>query len=187
MLTYETLAPFMLEVAAEYRALQHTPHAHDVHRAYDALKTELWRQYQTIPFAVSFEDTDPYSSSKHMFERIATTGCLRVYRYADLPHAHPFAEVAPNGETFNSVFRAVHDALAHYPERNSFSLVGEFKAYRAHVRLMSDGNMQLAAHALMTETIGQNAQYHFGAVDREFAQQVAALLPRSLFVHSLLL
>ena len=183
---YPELTDYLTSVAHAYERAQHTPIDPSTIHAYGALKTELWAQFQVLQafVRVTFTEHDPYGSSQEMFESIAH-GSLSVYgNTRGVPIDHPLAGMAPNGQIFNNIFRAVHDGLAHYPERNSFSMKGEFKAYLAHCRLLSHD----AQRALFTETVGQNAWYHFGPMStlggKVFAEQKATLLPFSLFDNS---
>ena len=176
------LEHYLRYVASEYERAEHRPNDAYTRFCYYTLKRDLWAQFDVLKvFArVTFTATDPYGGSREMFESLGR-GSLSVYNVADIPSDHPFAERAPNGETFNTIFRAVHDGLAHYPERNSFGKLGEFKAFRAHCRLLGRD----AQRALFTETVGQNAWYHFGPLAehgrRYFAEQKATILPVIVF------
>lgn len=176
-----TLDDYLRTVASVYESARHAPKDAYTRHCYYQLKRDLWAQFNVLNAftRVTFTTTDPYGSSREMFESL-DRGSLSVYSVADIPSDHPFSERAPNGETFNSVFRAVHDGLAHYPERNSFGKLGEFKAFLAHCRLLGWDSQR----ALFTETIGQNAWYHFGPklLDRRaFAEQKVTILPFPLF------
>jgi hypothetical protein len=175
---------FMSDVAEQYSYLRHTPAELETKLAYALLKYELSRQYfeLTERLTVEFSDVDPYPSSAAMFEDISA-GRLIVYTCADMPVDHPFTELhTPTRQPYNVIFRAVHDGCAHFPERNNFSAIGEFRAFRAHCRLMP-GNLR-AFQALAAETLGQNSWVNFGYVNRTleqsaqlYAEQKAALLP----------
>ena len=170
-MTIETL---LQSLAPVYDSANHDAEDYVTASAYAALKTELWAQFQSIPFGVRFTVHDPYQTADEMFSALDSGSVLQVFTLADLPADHPFTELAPNGESFNSVFRAVHDALAHYPLRNDFSMRGEFRAFQAHARLLSP----LAQWAVATETLGQQAWLRYGPTPGEFAEQKAFLLPR---------
>jgi hypothetical protein len=174
------LDTYLAAVSDAYDALPHEPTSELVALCYRELKTELWWQYQLLSafVRVSFTAVDPYGGSREMFDSVEH-GSLAVYTVADLPAGHPFAEATPNGQLYNTVFRAVHDGLAHFPERNSFGKVGEFKAYLAHRRMLVS---PLARWALATETIAQNAWFHMHS--RTFAPQKATLLPLTLVSES---
>lgn len=162
-------------VAKAYRSLVHSPTNALVLAAYAALTEELWQQFEVLSKAYTFvfTDVDPYGSSGAMFAELDMVRTLRVYTVVDMPADHPFARLAPNGQTFNSIFRAVHDALAHYPNRYSFSAAGELAAFREHCRFLSP----LARWAVATETLGQNAYYQ---THKRYAPQIADLLPAVL-------
>ena len=140
-------------VSAAYSTLRHQPEAPHVRLAYSTLRIELWQQFQrlTRDIQVMFTTTDPYATSLAMFDDIYLRRQLRVYSAADLPTGHPLLERAPNGLPYNLIFRAVHDGLAHYPGRHSFSMRGEFRAFKAHCRMLSLD----AQWAVATETLGQ--------------------------------
>jgi hypothetical protein len=179
------LPAFLSRVAAEYDTLSHRPHDTDVRQGYLALCEALDAQFTTLLglMAVRFTTVDPYPTSGAMFDGIERTHTLDVYTAADLPINHPLAMThEATGQTFNSIFRAVHDGLAHFPGRHTFGYRGEFAAFKAHARMLA-GNVP-AIHALATETLGQNAWYNFsrrnlGNVRKQFAPQYAALLPWS--------
>jgi hypothetical protein len=184
------LSAFLLRVAAEYDTLSHTPEDTRVRASYDALCDALAGQFSRLASEVQirFTAVDPYPTSAAMFDDIHA-GRLSVYTVADLPHRHPMLRVHPaTAQTYNVIFRAVHDGLAHYPGRHTFGYRGEFAAFKAHCRLMA-GNVP-AMHALATETLGQNAWYNFGpkpgkAYGKIFAPQKAALLPWSIVRQAL--
>jgi hypothetical protein len=179
------LPAFLTRVASEYEALSHRPHDTDVQAAYHSLCECLDAQFHTLCGLVDirFTSVDPYPTSAAMFADVAENRRLKVYTVADLPSFHPMGQLHPSGQTFNAIFRAVHDGLAHYPGRNSFGYCGEFAAFKAHCRMMP-GNVK-AMHALATETLGQNAVYNFGDIRGTFAPQYAALLPWSTIRQAL--
>lgn len=171
------LEEFLQDIAREYDALP----THGFHAPYNQLMRELDTQFDILSafVRVEFTDRDPYLSADGMFHSIDKLRVLSVYRLADLPSGHPFERThTRTGQTYNSIFHAVHDGLAHYPNRYSFGRVGEFKAFCAHCRLLSP----LAQWAVATETLGQNAWYHFapGRIGpKTFAPQKYALLSRA--------
>lgn len=181
-----TINPALLgTVARYYGAMVHAPDCQPVAHAYTVLCAELWRQFEDMTdfIGVGFTDKDPYTGSMALFQDINQYGLFRVYTGgADLPAGHPLARTAPNGQTYNTIFRAVHDGLAHYPIRASFSVAGELQAFERHYRMLSP----LAGHAIATETLGQNAWFNFGphadlpVRTRPYAPQKATLLPLSL-------
>lgn len=176
------LPAFLTRVAAEYDTLSHRPEDVAVRASYDTLCDALAVQFSRLSALVQirFTAVDPYPSSAAMFADLEQGG-LSVYTIADLPHRHPLLRIHPaTAQPYNVIFRAVHDGLAHFPERLPFSYRGEFAAFKAHARMLA-GNVS-AIHALATETLGQNAWYNFstrnlGNFRRVFAPQYAALLP----------
>jgi hypothetical protein len=180
----DTMNARLTTIADTYARLPHTPTAPEVQAAYRTLCGELWTQYQDMirTINVVFTTEDPYRTSGEMFTDVELFGNLRVYNRVHLPCGHPMAWQAPNGQTFNSIFRAVHDGLAHAPIRASFSAAGELAAFRRHYAMLSP----LAGHAVATETLGQNAWFNYGpyaalpSSGRPFAEQKACLLPLTL-------
>lgn len=170
------MSPSLDRITDAYACMAHTPHARDVWRAYSMLSSELWQQFARLPMHVTFTDTDPYATS-HEMHTACDRGHLAVYRGADLPDAHPLSFLAPNGETFNSIFRAVHDGMAHRFGRYGFGVEGELCAFRVHWHSLL--LTPPAQHALATETLGQTAVY---ARTKTFAAQKAGLLPLSLIL-----
>lgn len=164
-----SLTNYLERVAPAYSRMRHSPQHAFVRFAYATFRTELWQQFQAIPTAVTFTTSDPYANASELFAAMET-GVLAVYTADGVPDSHPLARTAPNGETFNSIFRAVHDALAHYPERNDFTVVGEYRAYLAHARLLSP----IAIAALFTETVGQQSILR---TTGHYAEQKAGILP----------
>ena len=175
------LESLMRQIADYYDSHIHEPEAIAVVESYAALKSELWQQYQLLTafIEVYFEPVDAYDNAIELCRQIQNKRWFVVRNSVDSLHAnHPLSEIAPNGETFNSIFRAVHDGFAHYPSRNDFTLEGEFKAFQSHARLLSP----LAIHAVATETLGQQAAMRFGVASQSnsFAEQKALLLPLTL-------
>ncbi len=159
-------------------------------RCYAALCRELSAQFDVLRafIPVYFTAADPYKNSAEMFADISGAAAagrwdytprLRVFTGGEpIAAGHMFSHVAlRTGETYNHVFRAVHDGLAHYPGRHSFSALGEYRAFLAHARLLSPD----AIRALATETLGQNAYYN---VHGKYAAQKFALLPPALIARA---
>ena len=173
-------------VAYHYAEMHHAPDTLRVEASYDAFKRSLLWQWDVLVSFVSVEfvEVDPYASSSAMFEDIWKRSRLRVYVSAELPINHPLVDIhRPTGQTFNTVFRAIHDGLAHYPGLHSFGPLGEFRAFKAHARML--GTDYLAIMALATETLGQNAYYHCGPLPGTFAPQKAGILPSSIVAMAL--
>lgn len=129
----------------------------------------LWQQWTAVScaYGVTFTPDDPYKTSAALFEAIES-GSFRVFSGGNpLPRFHPLRfEAYACGDTLsrqtrNAIFRAVHDVYGHYArgECNSFSAVGETRAYQAHAR-----TLPLAAlPALTAETLAQVAWFYAGA------------------------
>lgn len=180
----------MSRLARAQDTLVHSPEQLPISLAYRELKRALADQFQIVQAFVNVEfvSVDPYADSLQMFGDIRYRHRLKVYIGADMPRTHPLAATHPaTGQTYNVIFRTVHDALAHYPERLAFGPIGEFRAFQAHARLLR-GNTG-AIHALATETLGANAWFNFGPRSHEtpkpFAPQVADLLPWPMIVEAL--
>lgn len=169
-------------LASDYAALPTLSFDSAVDDAYCALRTELIGQWHSLPFEPTPVDDNPYGHSADMFEDIQVNGRLLFLRTAagSLHRHHPLAMGnCGTGLLYNDLFRAVHDYYGHYSGRNTFSAVGEEKAFRLHARMFSP----LAVKALATETRGQNSWFNFGPHknlppnQRPYAEQKAGLLP----------
>ena len=189
------LSAYLTRVASAYAAARHEPEDATVTRCYRAFTSAIEAQYRALCAFVDvrFVASDPYTLSAPMWADLSR-GRLSVYTFAELPSAHPMRAAIPydGGEiAINLAFRAVHDAFAHYPERlhhdglDAEPGYDEFRAFRAHVRLMA-GNAD-AIRALFTETVAQNATYHYGAHPGTFAAQRACVLPEALILQALTL
>lgn len=182
------LSTFLRRVAHTYATAQHTPRDPYTAECYCAFAQVLSAQYAllTAYVNVEFTDIDPYPTSEPMWHALGW-GHLQVYTYADLPPDHLMNRQNSRGHV-NLMFRAVHDAFAHYPERLRHDGLDrepgydEFHAFRAHVRLMH-GNLP-AISALFTETVAQNASYHYGLTPGTFPPQKAVILPQALILEA---
>ena len=218
-----TLLNLLQRIATVYDTLTHSPHDTVVIRAYAAFKTALLTQYRAIPYRVLFVDTDPYLDSADMFRKVEASGILQVYTGGELPENHPMhkpmhcpcchsnaftvvgcpdcgsepiGRIGQSTPTYNHIFRAIHDALIHIPNRFSFGPVGEFKAFQAHAKMLVSpfgaqwakgswvGDSE-ALRALATETLAQSARFNTIGNAKTFAPQKACLLPDSLIVEAL--
>ena len=74
---------------------------------------------------------------------------MKVYTKGE---PHPLMSEQENG-----IFRAVHDYYGHYKTKGNFKPEGEFKAWKAHLKMFS----KIARQVLNTETIFQVAVYFF--------------------------
>ena len=134
---------------------------------------------------ITVTDTDPYADAAPMWADIRDHRHLAIYSGGTLPAGHPMADTAmllsDRSISWNIVFRAVHDGLAHYPGRNDFSPAGEWRAFQAHARLCTS---DASRHAMFTETLGQNAWMQ---IHGEYAPQKAVLLPYDLVQRAIAL
>jgi len=175
------------EIAKIYDEAKHDPSDPRVKAAYDALKSETLAQFHHLrdDLGLKFKPQaeDPYKSAGEMMDDIKKNNQLKVYSTADeLPKDHPLSEVAPGtgGQTYNTVFRWVHDAMGHAAGGNDFSENGEKSATEAHAQMYSD----TARPAMRAETEGQTSWFFHNpkvvageAHPGEFAPQKATILP----------
>lgn len=173
------------EIARIYHESKHDPTDPRVKAAYDALKSETKAQFDHLrATGLKFEPTveDPYKSAGEMMTDIRDNNRLKVYTGgADLPKDHPLAEVDPKtGQTYNTLFRWVHDAYGHAAGGNDFSENGEKSATEAHAQMYSDA----ARPAMRAETEGQTSWFFHNpdvaagkTQPGEFAAQKATILP----------
>ena len=172
---------YLADVARAYDALPADDSSPVVLRCYAALCRELSAQFDVLSAFVSvhFTPADPYKTSRELFDSIGVYRHMRVFTGGEpIAPNHMFAHRALiTGENYNLVFRAVHDGLAHYPGKHSFSALGEYRAFLAHARLLSPD----AVRAIATETLGQNAYYN---VHGKYAPQKFALLPPALIARA---
>jgi hypothetical protein len=159
--------------------------------AYLAFKGEILDQlvglYDIIRIDVC--EHDPFSSFTAMRDHANSHNRLLVYgQLPAMPADHPLAELIPAGliegprklQSYNTAFRAVHDYYGHIMPGNSFSEVGEAKAWLAHRGMFPRG---IARLALINETIAQSSFYFQakanGAAGQPFATQYANIYPGS--------
>jgi len=179
----QNLETFGTLCAGIHQAAKHEPNDPKVMAAYDCLKVNLMLQYLALPVACIFTDQNPYKDSTELRTRVPAEGVLFVYSGGDLPGDHPLAEFIPERAiNWNCIFRAVHDYIGHISGNNSFSYVGECRAFLAHAKTLP----ALAHGALAAETIAQNSWFNFGpykhtpANERPFADQKAYVFPASI-------
>ena len=163
----------------------HAPDAFEVRLAYDALKRETLAQFEALMstgWSFSFSNVDPYANSQELRDD-AKNRSSRVYTGGDLPADHPLAEMTSHGQSYNTLFRAIHDVLGHVATGTGFGPSGELCAFQEHAKAFSGE----ALPALMAETYAQNAFVNFGphnpqklpASLRPFADQKAYAFPIS--------
>lgn len=158
--------------------------------AYAALGAETKKQYlflqeagySLIPWG---GEGQPYPSSKEALNDIAKNKRLFYFKsvnegesafgsqgVTDAIKANPLladagipindSEGKPYTQTFNDLFRAVHDVFGHSAEGYQFGQRGEENAYRSHYGMFTP----LARGAMATETRGQNSWVNFGPLRR---------------------
>ena len=163
-------ADLPLEISARIaKAFDDTPEdltGQEVNKAYRAFKRELIKQYRLLKTVIKFEFTEenPYNESKAMFKDMEENGRLKVFTGG---------EYHPKMKGLNKIFRAVHDCFGHYINGNSFSAMGEYKAFLHHKQTFS----KEAQKALFTETIAQNSYYR---IKKEFSKQKTMILSESV-------
>lgn len=137
--------------------------------------------YEMIPWGGKGQ---PYSDSADMIEDLRKNKRLYYYKTVNPDEAATFgsdpaalqeamrknplledagvevldSEGNPYQQTYNDLFRAVHDIMGHGAEGFQFGARGEENAYRSHAVMFSP----LARQAMATETRGQNSWVNFG-------------------------
>lgn len=147
-----------------------------IHDSYIAFMRECIEQFNWMRMngvVVEFEDDDPTPltengapSFKGFVEKVEQEQKLRVYRSEAF---HPildqfFTQHLGRWESYNSIFRAVHDFFGHLVSGGKFTWKGEMEAYYSHAEMFSE----TAIAALFSETVAQNAWY---AVYKSYAPQ----------------
>jgi hypothetical protein len=190
------------KVADAYEKMEHNPDDPKTKAAYDALIRETKAQWNAAKAAgYTLEpwnrEGQPYANSREMAEDVRNNKHLYYFQGGDVPESHPLSGIDPEtGETYNNIFRAVHDLFGHAKNGYEFGPRGEENAFLAHSRMYSDE----AIPALLTETKGQNSWVNFGGhlrdengnipkkgesgyippTQRPYAEQKAGLLPSSI-------
>ena len=174
------------EIAKIYDEAKHDPNDPRVKAAYTALKSETLAQFHHLrdDLKLKFkpQEEDPYTSAEGMMDDIKKKNQLKVFTESSVGPDHPLAAIAPGtgGQTYNTVFRWVHDAMGHAAGGNDFSENGEKSATEAHAQMYSD----TARPAMRAETEGQTSWFfHNPAIEAgkaqpgAFAEQKATILP----------
>lgn len=150
------------------------PNNSEITHIWDTFAAEIDTQFRSIPIPVEFVDVDPYKGSADMFAQVQLDNRLLIYKGGS---DHPALSPLQNWQ-----FRAVHDYYAHFLPQNSFSAMGEFRAWQTHMRMMG---YHESRSALTCETLAQNAWYNFGPRSNEkprpFAEQKCVWIPTSLW------
>ena len=173
-------SPRAKEISDAYAEMKHDPNNPEVKKSYEALKDDVKKQwdYATEKMGIKIVPTeeDPYKSYEEMRDDVKNNKQLKVFKGGNpLPKDHPLADVDPKtGETYNTMFRAVHDLFGHTAMDNDFSEPGEESAWNIHRQMMSPE----AVPAMTTETRGQTSWFfNHGETPGEFAEQKAGILP----------
>lgn len=151
--------------------------------------------HKQSPYGGNFENLyNDFYGNKH----------LKVFTGGPPRPDHPLAEKLPFAdplETYNNVFRAVHDIFGHGLAVERFKFHhgsagvdfghhGEDHAYRTQAATFSP----LARKALASETRGQNAAFHFGPLGphnrnnptkAQYPEQKATILPEEHIQHGI--
>lgn len=189
-------------VGRVYQRLPHNPNHPKVKASYEQFKRETLAQYLHLKaLGVHFEPWlkpgQPYTNSQEMREDVAKNGHLFYFPTIneheesfsgpkDNPLLERTGEVAHGyNQTYNDLFRAVHDYFGHAVHGHQFGPQGELRAWVEHAKMFSP----LARPALSMETHGQNSWVNFGphkpqglpASQRPYAEQKTNVLPEKLY------
>jgi hypothetical protein len=162
--SYLETDPRATRIANNYDAMEHNPYDPPTASSYNALKNEVAQQFDFAQnkMGITFEPWDkegqPYKNSKEMSEDVDKNKHLYFFTGGDIPQDHPLAQVAPNGLTYNDMFRAVHDLFGHAKDGFQFGPRGEENAWNSHMQMFSPE----ARPAMTTETKGQNSWVNYG-------------------------
>lgn len=147
----------------------------------DQYKYLVDQGYEMIPWAGKGQ---PYADSADMIEDLRNNKRLYYYKTVNPEEANSFgsnpeafreamrknplledtgievldSEGNPYKQTYNDLFRGVHDILGHGSEGFQFGPQGEENAYRSHAVMFSP----MARQAMATETRSQNSWVNFG-------------------------
>lgn len=156
----EQFAQFCADAHHEAR---HTPsefRTSESHRVLIEEIDEQYRLFQEAGYAILLwrAEGQPYQDSREMRADVRDNRRLFIYPTSGLSPDHPFASPAKPGWSWNDVFRAVHDLVAHAATGFQFGPVGEENAFRFHSTVQSAAAMP----ALAAETRLQNCWVNFG-------------------------
>lgn len=164
---------FGKKVSDAFEEMHHDPQNPDVKRSYQALASEVEKQFEHITREGGLKvepaptGKDPYANSKEMRADIVNNQHLYYYPTdtgfgpagaANEVANNPLLAKGKNGMPFNDMLRVVHDYLAHGVEGHGFGANGEENAFLTHLKMLSKD----AGRALATETRGQNSFVNFG-------------------------
>lgn len=183
-----TASDMLRNVAKIHQQAVHAPNDPATVKAYTSFKQQVLQQYHDLlskGYHFTFSSKDPYTSSKDMRGDVENNHHLSVYNESnDLQPDHPLAEMTPDGQTYNTIFRGVHDIYGHAFPGNQWGPKGELAAYQAHSKMFTAD----AIPALAAETLAQNAWVNYGPhhpedlspSQRPFAPQKAYAFPSDI-------
>ena len=148
------------QVATIYDERGHDPSNPEVQASYVAFIEEFTAQYDLAKangITFDFTEDDPYPDYKSMQADMQENKHMAVYTAGNpLPEDHPLATETPEGVSYNSIFRGVHDLFGHLAHDFTFdNSEGEFHAFQSHLQMFSPE----ARGALAQETLAQTCWY----------------------------
>jgi len=164
-------------IADAYDQAKHEPDNPEVKKSYNSLVDDVKKQWNYIQkkmgISIEPQEEDPYSSFEEMKQDVEKNHRLKVFTGGNsLPEDHPMAKVDPKtGETYNTMFRAVHDIFGHLSGDNDFSQLGEEGAWKTHRQTLSPE----AVPAMTNETRSQTSSFFKNS--NTFPEQKATIPP----------
>ena len=169
-------------IADFYDEAKNSPLSPVVAKSYSAFKKESFAQWMLAEAnGIRFEPTriDPYPNLNYpaMRKDVIENHRLKVFTGGNpLPRGHPMSAIAPNGISYNVIFRGVHDLFGHASHDYSFATTaGEVHAFLSHAQMFS----KRARGAMAFETLGQTAWQEYGRhpANVSYPPQKANVLP----------
>jgi hypothetical protein len=166
--------------ADAYEAAQHNPNDPATARSYEAMNSQIYKQYEALKNAgVKMEpwtkEGQPYKNSAEMVQDVEKNGHLYYFQSeaegglgqtVDEAPGNPLMKRDPaNGLLYNDMLRAVHDYFGHAIHKFQFGPIGEEGAWMEHRKMFTPE----AVPALTTETRGQNSWVNYGPQMRDEA------------------
>lgn len=151
------------KLADAYEALEHRPNDPAVKRSYDALVRQVKAQWDHAKAAGYVlepwnREGQPYDSSDDMMNDVRQNKHLWYFTGGDMPADHPLAkEDSESGETYNNMFRGIHDLYGHAKGGYQFGPRGEHNAWLAHCEMFDEE----AQPAMTTESAAQNSTVNY--------------------------
>jgi hypothetical protein len=175
----------MRKIAQMHDEAKDDPNNPKTKATYSAFIKQVNQQYVDLRnrgYRFEFGKDDPYKDSQDMTRDVDQNHRLKVYNVVDLPDGHPLAAMSPfDGQTENTIFRAVHDMYGHYFPGNTFGQRGELKAYQAHAAMFDNA----ALPALASETLAQNAWVNHAESNETLAVQDRPFAPQKAYAFDL--